>query len=497
MSIPEIAATPANNANVTTTSNVPVFGVDLKAIGSDMLVTSAKVQLTDIKAQATANAVTEHPATLVQNLYVYDGSTLLGTYPVNTNTVVKDGSNYYVILSGFKFVVPVNTIKTLTVDADFAPGLETSRQLTVNLYGADAIRAVDGSGAYTTLGGDQISATLSGSGSTLAAGANLSDLRQFTVTYNTVGTSILTVAADTSTPISTSVNVNATSGTTNVPMLLVDAKSTTGASQITDMTFTATGSGISYMNAVNLYDGSTLLGSASLNGSHQAIFHNLTINVAQDATKQLTLSSNFAVVPSNGLTVSLGIATPSSDVTFNTPNLSSAHPTSGAVAGSTMYLYNGISADLSFTNATSTYSYNSTSPSLSYTTGVITFKAHADGGTLLALTNSLANSKVIVGYNAGSGSGTLASSAVNVDFAPVGGIDGNAINDGGDAIVTVTVTMPRSVSSTGFLNFYISEIDWNVGGSIIGGVVTGGANGSATYASGQLSNYKTPYANVQ
>ena len=265
-------------------------------------------------------------------------------------------------------------------------------------------------------------------------------------------------------------------------MLLVDAKSTTGASTITNLKFTVTGdaSGITSMNDISLWDGSTLLGSQALTAG-VATFTNLSIPVAQDATKQLTVKAGFAAGVTNSTTgVRVAIATPSTDVTYTTPNLSTGTMASSAVTGNYMFLLDGKSADLTFMSATSTYSYNTTTPSLSYTTGVITFKAHANGGTMLALTNATSATKVLVNWN----STSLATSNVSVDFAPVGGTDGNAISDGGDAIVTVTVTVPRSTSGTGFVNFSIPEIDWTVGGTAI----------AQTWG---LSSYKTPYANVQ
>ena len=270
LSIPELAATPASNANVTTTTNVPVLGVDVKAIGSDMVVNSAKVQLA-----ATKNSAVEHPATTVQALYVYDGSTKIGTYPVNTTTVIKDGSSYYVILSGFSFRVPGNTTRTLTINADFAPSLETSRVLKVALYGTtDAIGATDGSGVNRSAGLD----------ASLSSGIPTANYKQYTVAYATVNTSTLAATANTSTPVAASVKIDSTNGTTDVPMLVFDTKSTTGASVITDVTVTATGdaAGIAAVNAVKLYDGNTLLGSLSLTAA-KAHFTNLTINVPQDS----------------------------------------------------------------------------------------------------------------------------------------------------------------------------------------------------------------------
>jgi hypothetical protein len=468
ISLADIAAAPASNANVTATTNVPVLGLDLKAIGANLTVSSAKVELA-----VTKSAVAQYPSTLVNNLYVYDGSTLLGTYPVNSSTIITDNSGssnvYYMILSGFNFNLPGNTTKTLTINADFAPSLDTSRVLTVGLYGAsDAIRATDPSGAYSTAGG---SATA----------------RTYTITYSTVGTSTLTVVADTATPISTSINVNHTSGTTNVPTLLVDAKSTTGASTITNLKFTLTGDATALDNvtAVKLYDGSNLLNSVSpvlvTATNYTATLNNLSIPVAQDATKQLTVDVDLASGATNSTGIIVSIAAPSTDVTYQEPNMSSANPSSSAVTGNEMYLFDGNAAVLSFTNATSAYTYNTTTPSASYTTGVITFNARADGGTMTALTNST----IKVRANTGAGLQTLGAGSVNVDFAPVGGTDGNNISDGGTAVVTVTVTLPYSTSSTGFANFYIYEIDWVVGTS-----------GTVAQTWG-LGSYKTPYANVQ
>jgi hypothetical protein len=219
-----LSAYPASNANVTATSNVPVIGFDVRAVGSDMTVNSAEVQLTVIKNPGASGAA-EYPATAVKNLYLYDGSTLLGTFPVNSSTVLQSSSSsttYYMILSGFRFVAPVNTTKSLLITADFTPGLETSRELTINLYD-QGLRGVDGLGAYSS------STTLAGTATVSTAGAEsvATSYRQQTVTYSTVGTSTLAVSIDANTPVSTDVAVDATSGTTNIPVSVFDVKSTT------------------------------------------------------------------------------------------------------------------------------------------------------------------------------------------------------------------------------------------------------------------------------
>ena len=468
ISLADIAATPASNANVTQTSNVPVLGLDLKAIGSNMTVNSAKVQLAVTR---TDTGATQYPSTVVENLYVYDGSTLLGTFPVNSSTIVTDNSVspnvYYVILSGFNFNIPGNTTKTLTINADFVPSLDTSRALVVGLYPSNSIRATDASGAYSSVNG-------------------VANERNYTITYSTVATSILTVAQDTATTLSASVNVNTTSGTNNVPALVFDAKSTTGASNITNLKFTVTGddAAVAKTTAVELFDGSTLIGSQSLSSAVSgatASFNNLNIAVAQDATKVLTAEVNVGSGVTNGTGIIVSIANPSTDVTYQQPNMSSVGATtSSAVTGNEQYFFNGATADLSFQNASSVYTYNSQTPSLSYTTGVITFNAKADGGTMTALTNST----IEVSANYGGSTHILSSGNVNVDFAPVGGTDNANLSDGGTAVVTVNVTLPRATSGTGFINFYIDKVTWTVGAS--SGI-------QQTW----LSNYKTPFANVQ
>ncbi len=470
ISLADIAATPASNANVTQTSNVPVLGLDLKAIGSNMTVNSAKVQLAVTRIDTGA---TQYPSTVVENLYVYDGSTLLGTFPVNSSTIVTDNSVspnvYYVILSGFNFQIPGNTTKTLTINADFVPSLDTSRALVVGLYPSDSIRATDASGAYSSVNG-------------------VANERNYTITYSTVATSTLTVAQDTATTLSSSVNVNATSGTNNVPALVFDAKSTTGASNITNLKFTVTGdnAAVAKTTAVELFDGSTLIGSQSLSSQASgatASFNNLNIAVAQDATKVLTAEVNVGSGVTNGTGIIVSIANPATDVTYQQPNMSSVNSASSAVTGNEQYFFNGATADLSFQNASSVYTYNSQTPSLSYTSGVITFNAKADGGTLTALTNGT----IEVSANYGGSSHIVSSSNVNVDFAPIGGTDNANLSDGGTAVVTVNVTLPRSTSGTGFINFYIDKVTWTIGSQ----------SGPITTQQTWLNNYKTPFANVQ
>ena len=459
LSIPSLSPSPASNANIIETSNVPVLGVNIKAIGSNMTVSSAKLKI--------AVSEGDYPSVVVQNLHVYDGSTLLGSYPVNVSTVIKDGSYYYVILSGFNFVIPANTTKTLTINADFNSGLETSRTVTFNLYGTDAVRGTDSMGAFTT--------------------AYLATTRAYTVTYTTVGSSTLTATASTSTPASTSVNVDATNGTTDVPVLVFNAKSTVGASQITDLVFTVTAIDTAMfadVTAIKLYDGSTLLGSVSpvesgSTGAGTATFSDLAIDVAKDATKALTVKADIAagVTAEDTLIVSI---TPTSQITYRKPDLSSRYGYGSAITGKTMYVFNGEAAAFTLVGATATYTYNSTTPSASYTSGVITLKVKANGGTITPKLDS--DDFTVNAYLNGSLVGAAASKSVTITPDDV-------VSDGTESTVVINVSESREASGTGFVSFEVDNIAWVISDGTTTVTVTGQNWG--------LDTFKTPAVSAQ
>ena len=461
ITVSSLAAAPASNANIIATSNVPVLGVNVKAINSNMTVGSVKLQL--------AIASGEHPSTLVQKLYVYDGTTLLNSYPITAGSVIKTGSDYYVILTGTNFSVPAGQTKALTISADFNAGLETNRQLIVNLYGTtDAIRATDSLGLNSNAG--------------LASSYN----RIYTIKYATVGSSTLTVTANTGTPVSTSVNVNVDNGVTDVPMLVFNAKSTTGASKITDLTFGVEGIDagmLDKVDAIKLYDGLTLLGSVSLTGagkSRTAVFTDLAIPVAKDTTKNLLVRADIAGGVTSLDTLYVTIA-PITQITYEQPDLTTGVAAVGStITGKTMYVFNGKAAIVSFVSGTATYTYNATTPANSYTTGIITLKVKADGGLI---TKPLTADFDVYAFTDGSSDGLVDSEDITV-------IPNTDISDLSEATVVINVSETRGSSGVGFVSFKLGDdattgVDW---------VIDRGAPVTQFWG---LEDYKTPSVNVQ
>ena len=109
------------------------------------------------------------------NLYVYDGSSVVASTPLNSSTVYKSSGTYYLQISGLNVRVPEGQEKTLTIKVDVNSSI--SRDLTLPAtvtiaVGQNGVRGVDGAGV------DQYGPSLSFSNSvsvrsTLASNAAL------------------------------------------------------------------------------------------------------------------------------------------------------------------------------------------------------------------------------------------------------------------------------------------------------------------------------------
>jgi len=446
-----IAASPASNANITSTSNVPIYGIQIKAVGSNI-----KIERVDLQLGVSYTSGTLHPATLIKNLYAYDGSTLLVQKAITSSDVLKDSlNNYYVRLGGINFNVPKDQTKVLTITADFYENLEADRNLTVQVYGNQGIRGVD------TLG--------------INSWGGLSTSRTHVVKYGTIGTSTLTITRNINTPKSTTVRVDDTDGATDVPMLAFDLKSTTGTSKVTQVVLTVSGEtgAADKINAVKLYDGYNLLGSASVS-SNTATFSDLEIYVPKDTTKTLTAKVDFAAGVTSERKVLLRLL--SNAVTYEKPNLSTATGPTSNIDGYYMYVFDEKAAIFTISSlGTASYSYNSQTPSASAVTGVITFKVRAEGGTMTKPTT--AHFDVRVCTSAGNCTNTADSVAVTVS-------PDSDIPDGNEATVTVTATETRGASALGLVYFKINSIDWTVGTTSVNDQTWG------------LDDFKTVYVNA-
>ena len=451
---PTLAAVPAANANVLTTSNVPVLGIQIKAIGSQITIERVDVRI--------AVAEGDHPSLVVKEISAYDGATLLTEKALSSADFIKDGTNYYVRLTGIGFKVPKGETKVLTLKASFTEGLETDRTVVVTVHSTSAIRGVDTMGLSSWEGDTSIT-------------------RTHIIKYETMDSSTLTLSANVDTPDSTSVKVDSTTGADDVPALIFNLRSTVGDSKVTEIKVTASGDAnpLNKINAINLYDDdddSTLLGSIAPS-DNVATFSDLEINIPKNTTKALTATADLAGGVTDGNSFRLSIAA-TTDITYERPDLSSTTVSGSAVNGEYMYVFEDEVAIFTISTPTTisnTYAYDSTTASLSTATGIITFKAAADGGTLTKPTSAKITVKVIDADD----------NELNVTSQSVSVSPNKNVVDGATATVTVTATKQRGATSLGIVYFKITEIKWTM---------VGGDEVTQTWG---LDDFKTGTVNMQ
>lgn len=450
-----IAASPSDDSNVRTTSNVPVYGIDVKAAGSDMVVDRA-----DLEIAVTVSSSAQNPSNFITGISAYDGSTLLVSKTLSSSDINKDSSSrYHVIVSGIGFKVPKDTTKTLTfkINTNSISSSDTARVVTVKGYAGNTnnIRAYDTVGlqSYTDM-----------SGSTK------------TFTFNPSGASTLTVSGNVgSTPKSTNNEVSSSDGVQNLVMQAIDFKSTTGDSKITTVQVTAKATSSAGMPSIlELLDGSTVIGSKSVTrttSSNEVSFDNLTVVVSKDTTKTLTVRATFPTTVS-GQSASTSIGTAAGDVVYEKPDGSSTDITlTSAVASNDQYLYSAAPKwTLVSTSAVGTAGVIGVASSS--VTATIVLKAKANGGAMtkpVATADGTDFSFVFASTTQANGAYTSANSVAVVPTIQVSPTD-SSVGDDGEYTVTLTGVIysnSASLGSSQALFGAIKNIDSTVGGITI------------------------------
>lgn len=271
-----LAAQPVDNTNVTTNTDVPVYGLEVKAKNADI-----SVERVTLTVSVKNNTSYENPSTLINSIMVKDGSTVLTTIPVNSSTFSKvSGSSageYYLQLSGISTKVAKDTIKTLTVSVN-SNSIDNNRTVRVSV-GSMGVRVVDGRGI-----------------STYSQSGELTSYREHV--FKKLGSATATLQNDSVIVYPTNYKVDSSNGAREALSSTFAVKSTTGPAKLTsvDVTVNATGTAAT---AVYLYQGSTLLASRSISGLNATTsfdIENSNVTVAQDTTSTFSIKVD---VPSN------------------------------------------------------------------------------------------------------------------------------------------------------------------------------------------------------
>lgn len=257
-----------------------IYGFNAEAKNSDIAIQRVKVNLgTDSKIYNKGYS----------KIYVTEGGNVLASMDLNSSTVVKEGSTYYITLTGFNLVVPKGSKKQIVLKADVMPSIESTDRSTLTSIGitvpANGVRGVDGAGI------DQYGPTSALSSRTTTFSAELAE------------TATLNMSLNSSSP--KKAQIFATAGASEneldkATLMVFDLKAEKDDVKITDMDITVTKTGSGAANAsttVYLYEGSTELDNASLvnsgaNGS-TFTFSDLDYVVPKDSTKTITVKADI------------------------------------------------------------------------------------------------------------------------------------------------------------------------------------------------------------
>jgi len=276
-------------------SKVPILDARIQAQYSDLAVQSLQLDL------GSSTSIYNY---VYSKVYLIDPSTgnVLTSEPLNSSTVVQNGNNYAVGLSGFNFIVPKGTFKDIQVAVDLYPTILT-QYLTTWYTNIDSqgIRSVDGAGVnqYGPLGGTGVNAL---AGFTTGFGQGM------VVQQNLTLNASANVSLDAASPLVSSVPVtNLTTGQyLGLPVLVFDVNSQGDNLHLHNATVNITTSGQGSVTAAYLYQGSTPIMSASVvagtNGQFTAVFNNIPDGTA-GATIPINTTVPFTVkVDVSGLT---------------------------------------------------------------------------------------------------------------------------------------------------------------------------------------------------
>ncbi len=270
------AASPASgNKLYEGASKVPVLGIELEAKTSDIKVERVKLDLDG----SSPNSDQDLYRKIAQKVYIMDGSTVLGSMDLSSDTVVEDGSDRFITVSGLSFVVPKNTKKVLTVALDARSNWDSAFDTDSWTIGvpADGVRGVDGAGVnqYGPSTGFTNSFTSEG---------ELADSATLSVSTNSGTVQDMVVIA------SSGSSENEKDG---VELLKADFRAEKDAVTITDLVvdITRTGGTSATTTTGYLYDGSTLIDSDSIDtDTHTGFtFDDIDFVVSKDSTKTLTV----------------------------------------------------------------------------------------------------------------------------------------------------------------------------------------------------------------
>lgn len=259
-------------------TNKDVLGIKLEAKTSDIRVERVKLKLDENDTTSTSD--TDFYRKIAGKVHVKDGSTVLGSMDLNINTVVKDGTSYYITVAGLSYVVPKGATKVLTVALDALGSWDDtfngdSWRLTVPI---DGVRGVDGAAVNQY-------------------GPATAFNRDFTSESELSESATLSISLNSGSPLANQVICTSSSTEDECDELLLlkaDFRAEKDNVTLTDLVvdINMTGDDTATATTAWLYDGSTKVGSATiveLTGTNSATFTDIDYIIPVNTTKTLSV----------------------------------------------------------------------------------------------------------------------------------------------------------------------------------------------------------------
>ncbi len=468
-----ISATASNSGLVSTAyegdTMVGILGVKIEANNSDMAIQRVKLRMDE----TTGNSDTKFYNKIYKKLYVTDGTNVLASVDLNSTNVYKDGSNYYITISGFNFIVPKDTTKTLVIKADLYSAIDSTDYDTETYQlglAANGVRAVDGAGIDEYAGGT----TDNGIARTTTIAATLIDSSSITVSLNS------------STPRKN--DVVCTSGSSQnecdkLTLLVFDVKAEKDDVKITDINIAnaKTGAGgAKASSTIYLYDGSTELDNASVGTLNTAIFSNFDQIIPKGTTKTYTVKTDIR--SANTTRASFVASASSTGITAENSVGDSVSTKSGTATGYSIGILN---VGPEFTLASKSISTNgvpqangtTTNVSTSTITATFNVKVKAVGGAIEFGTSQATTSPFVASttgfsiYRDGAADTTLSSNATSTSITfpatctTAGFTNSCSLAEGNEVTVPVSFqlqgrTSTGAIFTSGLYSIGLARLNW-------------------------------------
>ena len=316
-------------------SKVGVLGIKVEADVSDLKVERVKLKLDADTADASSstNSDQQFYTKIADKIYVMDGSTVLASMVLDATTVVKEGTAYYITITGFSVVVPKDTSKVLTIAVDPKTSWDSAYDddsWTVSVP-VDGVRAVDGAGINQY------------SPSTLFA-------NNFTSAADVVDSASMTVSLASNSPSTSQVIANQGSSDNEYDELTLAVFNFAAGKdnvKITDLIVDlvrGNSNNVATATTAYIYDGSTLVGSATVAGTSvtasSATFSSIDWIVPADTTKALTFKVDIdsAALLADTYAADIGITTTDGTRVVAENSAGSAVTETGTAQGKTIWL---------------------------------------------------------------------------------------------------------------------------------------------------------------